>query len=138
MRLGVVTEKLVVFSGNTVVVVGKRSSFRKMTGCMASPSWKVYSILPSIWFEVLLQDKAKILYEKINPYSNIIHENYTGNKMIIIIIIIIINVLDYFDKLKCMETKLRLQCQFASYVKFDDLGCKFGLPGSFRRVFSCR
>ncbi len=32
MRLGVVTEKLVVVAGSTVVVVGKRSSFRKLTG----------------------------------------------------------------------------------------------------------
>jgi UDP-N-acetylglucosamine 2-epimerase len=48
MRFEGVTEKPVVVSGNTVVVVGRRNSFRKLTGCMASPSWKMYSILPSI------------------------------------------------------------------------------------------
>ncbi len=67
-KVGSSNRKLVVVSGRTVVVVGKRSSFRKLTGCMISPSWKVYSIVPSIWFEVLLQDKEMILFKDFNPY----------------------------------------------------------------------
>ncbi len=68
MRFEGVMEKIIVVSGSTVVVVGRRNSFRKLTGCMASPSWKMYSILPSIWFEVLLLYKKDIYVSDFNPH----------------------------------------------------------------------
>ncbi len=68
MRFEGVMEKIIVVSGSTVVVVGRRNSFRKLTGCMTSPSWKMYSILPSIWFEVLLLYKKDIYVSDFNPH----------------------------------------------------------------------
>ena len=96
---------------------------------MTSPSWKVYSILPSILFEELLWENKKIVFKDFNPYCKTIYENYQEKVFFIS---------DCFNKLKYAETKWRLQSQFASYVKLDELGFNVGLLGSFRRVFSCK
>ena len=87
------------------------NSLRKLIGCFVSPSWKLYSMLPSTWFAEVLSMELK----KESWYLHYLLHSNNCTKQI-------------WNDNECLS----------AYVKTELLGSNGSALGSFRSVFNWR